>query len=367
MDSPELPLPTCPSFCLIQIAPEPTVDASERLAALLAGELDADERIALEAELARDPELRADRDAMERADAHLAELGSPEPSAGFEQRLDDRMATVLDEVLGSAERQPRTGSSDLGSSAEGFTARRRDRASRRTQAMIGLAAAAVVLAGSGVLLTSFGGGDDAEMADDAEMFSTTDDAGGDTAGTEEAADAEAFDVAGPVVVAEGRTLDDDDLDELLAGGELEVVAAQRYDEDLGRDVAGRFQAELGVHAPQDAAADQDLDHDDDGALEDAPEPESAEDDRAPVAPELLTRGGAPLPAADAADLTRCLDEVLAAEPGAIPAYAELATYQGEEALALGLVTLDPETAAFTRSELWVLDRATCQLLRFAQS
>ncbi len=341
------------------------MDASERLAALLADELDAHERIALEAELARDPKLRAARDAMERADAHLDELGSPEPAAGFEQRLDDRVTTVLDELLGEAEQQPRTGSTAPGSSSEGFTARRRARASRRTQTMIGLAAAAVVLAGSGALLTSLGGDDSAEMADDSGAFSTTDEAERDTAATDESADAEAFGAAGPVVVAQERTLDDDDLDELLAGGELEVVAAQRYDEDLGRDVAGRFQAELGVRAPQDAAADQDLDHDD-GALEDAPAPESAEDDTAPVGPELITRDGSPLPAADAADLVRCLDEVLAAGPGAIPAYAELATYQGEEALALGLVTLDPETAAFTRSELWVLDRATCQLLRFAQ-
>jgi hypothetical protein len=55
-----------------------------------------------------------------------------------------------------------------------------------------------------------------------------------------------------------------------------------------------------------------------------------------------------------------------ADPDAIPAYAELATFEDADAIVLGLVTPDPETGAFTRNEVWVLDRATCQLLRFAQ-
>jgi hypothetical protein len=338
------------------------VDASERLAALLAGDLDADERIALEAELARDAELRADLEALERADAHLERLPSPEPPAGFEQRLDDRVTATLAEVLGAPEEQLRTGSTGQGVGNE-FTARRQRRASRRMQAMVGVAAAAVVLVGSGVLLTSFGGDDDAETADDTGMFTTTDSA--DDA-DEEAADADEVVAGGPIVVAEDRTLDADDLDDLLAGGELEQVAAQGYDAGLGQQVAGRFQAELGVREPAVEARPDDLDAaDEDRALQEAPAEESAEDGSVAL-PELFTRDGASLSPAEAADLARCLEEVVGADPDAIPAYAELATFEDADAIVLGLVTPDPETGAFTRNEVWVLDRATCQLLRFAQ-
>jgi hypothetical protein len=363
------------------------VDASERLAALLAGELDADERIALEAELARDPELRADLRAMERADARLAELRSPEPTAGFEQRLDERMTATLAEVLGDTEDEPGTAGSSAAAAGDPFTARRRERTSRRMQALIGVAAATVVLAGGGVLVSSLGslGGDDAaEMADDSAMSDSAGSAESESDASDEALESQALEsqalvLDGPVVVAEDRTLDDDDLDELLAGGELEVVASQQYDGDLGRELAGRFQSDLGVRAPQgDAAADQerddsgdddgDDDGDDGGEGDGAAQEESTEDGDTAVSsvPELFTREGSPLEPAAAEAVARCLEEVLSAEPGAIAAYAELATYQDAEAIVLGLVTLDPETDAFTRSELWVLDRSTCQLLRFVQ-
>lgn len=352
------------------------MDAAERLAALLADELDADERLALEAELARDPGLRADLDAMERADARLAELQPPAPTAGFERRLDELMTTTLAEVLGDAE--PRTVGSGASGADDEFTARR-DRSSRRLQAMIGVAAAAVVLAGSGVLLTSlgsFGGDDAAETAEDSGAAAVTGSAEPESDPSDESLETEAFVTDGPVVVSEDRTLDDDDLDELLAAGELDVVASQRYDDDLGREVAGQFQSDLGVRAPQESGA-ADLDRDGSGddsegsdasAEDDAPQEESTDDGDMAVSsvPELLTRDGAPLEPAATADVARCLEEVLSADPGAIPAYAELATYEDAEALVLGLVTLDPETGAFTRSELWVLDRATCQLLRFVQ-
>lgn len=350
------------------------MDASERLAAWLAGELDADERIALEAELARDPELRADLEAMRRADTHLAELHSPEPTAGFDQRLDERMTATLAEVLGDPEAEPRAGSS-APAGEDAFTARRRDRSSRRMQAMVGVAAAAVVLVGSGVLLSSlgsFGGDDDAETAEDSGASSLSGTAELESDASDEAVESEAFVADGPVVVADDRTLDDDDLDELLAGGELDVVASQRYDEDLGRDVAARFQSDLGVRAAQEGGPtdrDEAGDAGDAGVTaEDDAAQESAEDGDLDTSsgPELFTRDGAPLAPAAAADVARCLDEVLSAEPEAIPAYAELASYEDAEAIVLGLVTLDPDTGAFTRNELWVLDRATCQLLRFVQ-
>jgi hypothetical protein len=352
------------------------VDASDRLAALLAGELDADERLALEAELARDPELRADLSAMERADEHLAELRSPEPPAGFEQRLDDRLAATLTEVLGAPDTRPHgggTATSTTVAAGDVFTARRRDRASRRMQTMIGVAAAAVVLVGSGVLFTSFGGDD---TADESAMFETMDADDGATDESDAAAEG-AFVTDGPVVVADGRTLDDDAIDELLTSGELDLVASQGYDESLGRDVAERFQSDLGARStPDGGSADLETDEEiaDTPETEDAPDEGSA-DDRDQDVPagevftgrELVTRDGTSLPATDAADVTRCLDEVLGGDPDAIPAYVELAGYQDTEVVVLGLVTLDPETDTFARNEVWVLDRATCQLLRFSQS
>lgn len=360
------------------------MDASERLAALLADELDADERIALEGELARDPELRADLEAMERADAGLAELRSPEPAARFEQRLDELMTATLAKVLGDAGDAPRTGHGRSGASEDPFTARRRDRTSRRMQAMISVAAAAVVLVGSGALLTSLGslsGDDAAEMAEDSGLSDSAGSAEQERDTSDEALESEASVIDGPVLVAEDRTLDDDDLDGLLAGGELDVVASQGYDADLGREVAGRFQSDLGAGAPREGGQ-ADLDRDDradgedsaessgdsDDPAEDGAREESAEDGdvAASRVPELVTRDGAPLEPDAAADVARCLEEVLSAEPDAIPAYTELATYQDAEAIVLGLVTLDPETGTFSRSELWVLDRASCQLLRFVQ-
>jgi hypothetical protein len=182
---------------------------------------------------------------------------------------------------------------------------------------------------------------------------------------------------GPVVVADGRTLDDDTIDELLTGGELDLVAAQGYDESLGRDVAERFQSDLGARSTQDdAAADPEMDEatEDTPETEDAPDEESAEDrdqevpaEEAFTGRELVTRDGTSLSATDATDVARCLDEVLGGDPDAIPAYVELAGYQDTEVVVLGLVTLDPETDTFARNEVWVLDRATCQLLRFSQS
>jgi hypothetical protein len=348
------------------------VDASERLAALLAGELDADERIALEAELARDPELRASLAAMERADARLREVSSPRPSEGFDQRLDAALAITLDEVLGTEDPTVRAGSTAAGATGDVFTAKRRERASRRTHALIGVAAAAVVVVGTGALLGTFG---DDDRGDASSMIETMDaDDAGDAAGDDMASEDLTLALDGPIVVAEGRSLDNGDLDDLLAGGELGSVRSQGLDDTVGRGVAERFQAELGAQPLRSGAvAEQESDRDEAG---DVPQEESAPTDDTEMADdadadetggaELVTRDGAPVPGEAAADIARCLDEVLGADGDAIPAYTELATYEDDEVIVFGMITVDPDTGTFSRNEVWVLERTTCDVLRFSQ-
>jgi hypothetical protein len=350
------------------------VDASERLAALLAGELDADERIALEAELARDPELRASLAAMERADLRLREVSSPRPSEGFDQRLDAVLANTLDEVLGTENVTAREGSTAAGATGDVFTAKRRERASRRTHALIGVAAAAVVVVGTGALLGTFG--DDDRGDDASSMIETMDADDADDAGDDAASEDLTLALDGPIVVAEGRSLDNGDLDDLLAGGELGSVRSQGFDDTLGRGVAERFQAELGARSLRSgAAAEQELDRDEAG---DVPQEESAPTDDSEMADdadtdadgtggaELVTRDGVPVPGEAAADIARCLDEVLGADGDAIPAYTELATYEDDEVVVFGMITVDPDTGTFSRNEVWVLERTTCDVLRFSQ-
>jgi hypothetical protein len=65
-------------------------------------------------------------------------------------------------------------------------------------------------------------------------------------------------------------------------------------------------------------------------------------------------------------LTRCLDDLLTAESRVIPTYVEFVSFDDEEAIVFGLVTLDPATGAYTRTEAWVLRRSDCRMLRFSQ-
>lgn len=364
------------------------MDLPDRLAARLAGELDADERAAFEAELARDPELRAALAAMQRADQELAELSSPEPPEGFEDRLDAAVRGAVDEVLGGTApdaaatagpdaitgRAGPAGSTVVGEDA--LARRRRDRRERRMRVVTGVAAGAILLVGGGVLLNQIGmgGGDDA-------AFTTSMDDSGDAgmdADQEEAAEDEAamesIGPMGPSIVADERDLDDDALDALLQGEEITSLRADGVDPQTGRDLAARFQAALGaIPAPGDGGGG------DETPAEDAPTAEA--DDAADTevteegedggaagegAVELVTRDGRRLPDEAADDVARCLGELLQATPDAIPVYAELGSYDGVDAIIFGLVTLDPTTERFSRGEVWAVARTDCQVLRFSQ-
>jgi hypothetical protein len=370
------------------------VDPADRLAAYLADELRADERAELEAALARDPGLRRMLAAMRRADGAVARLDPPTPAPGFDDRFDAAVDAVLAETLDpSGTANDAHGAWSHRQAADDELAARRRRV---PTAALGAAAAGLVLLVGGVVITQL-------VGDDRSATEQALDTDADVA-DEEAADVEGVD--GPTVVADDREVDADDLDALLAADELTGLADQRLDELTGGDLARAYQVQLGQQpelqafddaqddaqdtAPEDAPtadapdAAGDQDGDDSGDAEVAPEaemeadqPEDGVDDedarrqRGTVLdpedlPEVRTREGEPLDDDATQDLARCLGEVLAGGPGAIPVYAELATFDGEDAVVLGLLTTEPASGAFTRREVWALSRDDCQVLRFSQ-
>jgi hypothetical protein len=360
---------------------------AERLASYLAGELDADQSAALEAALVGDARLRAELEAMRRADAALEALPRTELPDGFEARLrsavDDELARVLRPEGGpeSARRTTRepTSAGGAGTDRRGAgdeLAARRARPARRSwvPAFAGAAAAVAVIAGAVVGVGMLGGDDTGDDAADTAMTLESFDDAGDADGAESALPPPG---AGPTVIAGDRDLDDDLADELLASDELQAVTDQALDADAGRSLGATWRDALAALTPSEDASSSDRQAtaegeaaQDDATDEDAPraESETGPGDELGAAPadapvRLFADGfdGADLGAAD-----RCLDEVLTGGTDAIPAYLELAAYDGEPAVVVGLVTYDPTTDAYTRPEVWILSREDCQLLRFSQ-
>jgi hypothetical protein len=324
------------------------VDPAERLAAYLAGDLDADEHTALEAELARDAALRGELAGMRRADAALAELSSPTPPVGFEDRLRAALAPVLAGELGSDADHATAVAAPASPTGDELAARRRQRRERpRWVPVLGGVAASLVLVAAGISAVSLLRGDDAE-----DGFAVTMDAMTDDAGAPEA------DGDGPVVVTEGRSLDSDDADDLLAGPVLDELVGRELDPATGAELAERWSAQLGADAttalqlPSDERAEGDV-------------PDAAADDEA-VEETAPAEEAAAADVDDGTAIARCLTELLGGGDAAIPAYVELATFEDRPAIVFGLVSVDPATGAFTRPEVWILDRADCQVLRFSQ-
>jgi hypothetical protein len=314
------------------------VDPAERLADYLAGELDADERAALEAELARDPRLRAQLDAIRQADAALGQLASPVPPEGFEQRLRTALEDELERQLAPAVRPAAAPADEL--------ARRRERRFPAWVPRLAGAAAVLVLLAGVLVTTGLPGTDDAVFeaadapdvaADDAPVAEDAPDEP-----VEGAPEAMAAPGDGPVLMAADRELDEELLAGIVAGPELLEVAQRRLDTEAGRALALRWRDTLRAEAPV------------------APEPDDA--DHA----ELRVFSDDPIGPAEREVIDRCLDAILDDAEPAIPAYVELARYAGQDAIVVGLVTRDPATAAFTGTEVWVVDRDTCEVLRFTR-
>jgi anti-sigma factor RsiW len=350
---------------------------TERLAAFLDGELDAVEAAAVEAALAGDPRLRAELAAMRRADEALRSVPATDLPPGFEARLRTRLDAELGDLLGTGGRAQVDGPGGTAVAAEGavvdeLAARRARRSRSWVPAFAGAAAAVAVIAGTVVGIGVLGsGGEDASTADS------------DTAMTMEAfdGDEEAADDAGgpflpapgeaPTVVATDLDLDEAGADDLLGTIELQAVVAQRFDEELGRGVGlgwrealGRFVSASAAGAPAIESDDVDTPDGEDTADELTSDADGERQARAADGVRFLADGPVDEDALAAAD--RCLGEVLAADGAAIPAYLALVTYEGDPAVVVGLVTLDPASGAYTRAEVWVLDRADCQVRRFAQ-
>jgi len=339
------------------------VDPAERLASYLAGELAADEHAAVEAELAHDPALRAQLEALQRADAALAGLSSPQPPAGFEDRLTAAVEAVLAETVRGAHA---TADAELNDSRDELAARRdRDRRWSWKPAFAG-AAAAVVLLVAGIAISGLGG-DDEGVVGEVALDAPAEEPDATMEMDEDAGEAPVED--GPLVVVSGREVDEEAVDALLSAPAVSELARRGLGDVEGAQVAVGWQAALGATAlldenPVELRADEGADAaqpEEEGAIaDDSPQasiPPSAErrlaEDRVPTAD-------------DDRALTRCLDDLLTAESRAIPTYVEFVSYDDEKAIVFGLVTLDPTSGAYTRTEAWVLRRDDCRMLRFSQ-
>lgn len=350
----------------------------DRLAAYLADELDADARREVERALTTDPGERDRLAAMRRADETLAQRTSPPLPDGFTDRLGRRLDEVLAETIGDLEdpTEQSTSPTPAGVASPGdartahdgpvgASAPHDELAARRTRRWVpATAAAGLLLIAGGLAIVALPGGDDAETMDAADAPA---DGRVETFSTDEAddADAEMFEesaivVDRPVIVADGREAEGDVTDTLLLEDDLVALADEQLSRSDGLDRAADFQAQLGASAPGEESdpAEPSAPTDDAGTMD-------TDADDVPLT--LVTRDGEELDLETSATIRRCLDTLLEAGPSAIPAYVELLDVEGQAVVVFGLVTIEPDRQAFTRREVWVLERATCQPVRFAQS
>lgn len=313
------------------------MDTGERLAAYLAGELDVDGTRALEAELARDPSLRARLEAIRATDEALAALRPVELPEGFSARLREAVAAELDEQLPAD-----------GDELAARRARKRGTAGTRSW-WPQVAVAAAVLAVAGIGIAQLGGmsGGDEQAAEEA-------DAG--TMSTLESLEA----AAGPTVIAAGRSFDADSIRDLADDARFAELTSQELAGDAAAATAESYGAEL--QAPGD----------DTGRMADAPQGDAAQDgsqETEAAMPESEAIGLRTVGDVTEEDLERvraCDDELLEAESAVIPVYVELVEFEGQDAIVYGFVGNDPEQDSYRRVELWVVGRGDCQVLHFTQ-
>jgi hypothetical protein len=323
------------------------VDHAERLADYLAGELDADERAALEAELARDGALRARLEALRRADTALSRLSSPTPPEGFDARLDARLDQELASLLESSTSEP---------VVDELAERRAQRqVPRWVVAVSGAAAGLIVLAGVGVVITNGLGSSPDESPFD--MGPTSLDAADDDVPAEERAEAMELPMAGPQIVDRDRDLDDAAIGSMLAEGEPLALADFGLEPATALELRGSYLDALGVGEVGVAEAD-----DPDEAADPADDAAAADD----AGERLMLRTDGEVSDQDLADVSRCLAVLLEDSPTALPVYAELGTRDGESVIAIGFVSEDPTTGLFTRREVWIMSREGCEVRGFVQ-
>lgn len=338
------------------------MEPADRLAAFLADELSADERQALEAELARDAHLRAQLEAIRRADTALGGLAPTALPDGARARLLAALEPTLDTQLGRPAH----------AAADELAVRRRTGSRRsRLAAVGGIAAAVAAVAVLGPTLGGLGGGDDAARPARDEDAATVESFAADD-GRESAGDAAAgrFPPVGPTLLGSGRSIDEAAATELLATGEVEAVVAQGLSPDDASSLGAAWADAFGV----DAARRSDLN--DLGAAtgeaaegadeQEAPDTEAtqgggrsddeAADGSSPAA-DLQILGD--VDAAAREEVARCLETLLDAGGVVVPTLAELVTFAGEPAIAYALVGVAPD-GTVSRPEVWVLSREDCE-------
>jgi hypothetical protein len=348
-----------------------------RLAAYLAGELSADEHAAVEAALARDPALRADLEALRRADTALAAEAATALPAGARRRLLEALAPVFEETLGDPL---------AAAPADELAARRRQRrpADRRSWALgLGGAAAAIAaVALIGPVLGGITGGDEAADLDAMSAEEAAPEAAFDDAQTDDAAGGSPLPV-GPTLIGSDRALDSEGVAELLVAGELDGVIARELTVDDARGLGqawvlalGGEPLGLGLSSDMTATARGAEDEAGDGEAgdgevatteQDAPaaDAEAAADARA--ATPLQEHGGpadlqllGEVTDEDLAAVGRCLTTLTTPGDVLVPAFVELVVFEGEPAIAYAMVGAAPD-GTMTRREVWVLERADCEV------
>lgn len=333
------------------------MDDIDRLSSYLDGALEPDEQRALEAELAGDAALRADLEALRQLDATLSGSLATELPPGARQRLDERLRPVVRELV--SEDVPLVA---VAAPTTSEALDRRDelagrRARRRLPVAIGSVAAGLAILGVGVIgIDRFVG----PLGSDDEAASMALDTAQERTESAEAmpeADLAVPDL--PIVVDEGRQVSEEDLDLTLTAPALQQLTATALDGAAAEQLADEVQTRLLGDPPAAAGSAE--------SLGDEADTDAADTDAAMTGPALTTPDGQLLGSADAADVRRCMIELLEVGDAAIPVQVELLEVDGVPAVQIGLVTPDPGTGAYTRSEVWTLQRASCQVLRFAQS
>lgn len=322
----------------------------ERLAAYVSGDLEPDETAAVEAALARDPALRAELARIRRLDAELAALPDVEPRPGFDVRLRSAVADELDRLPFddvAARRASRTPSPSL-----------------RRLGIAAAAAAAVAVVGAGLAQLVTGGGDD-ETAGMAALDSAEEGAAGEMDAPEAAF---AAPPSGPLVVAEGRAVTQDELGTVVADRELFGRLAGPLSETGDPTIVAEAFRDLFFvstgRAGGTAAADRDATDGDDDAQADTEAAAPDEGRAAGVSAQLEVQGATP---DELEDVRGCLPAVLESDTPVIPLYAEVLTFEGIPALLYVVASPDPATGGYDRAELWVVERDSCQVRFFSQA
>lgn len=358
----------------------PPPDDEAAVSAYLAGDMDDAEARAFEQRLAAEAGLAARLDSLADALVALRGLDEFDTPAGYEDRLDARLAAErdADEVHGAGASTP---------PAPGDLAAHRERRDR-SRVWLGLGTAAAVLAVGavmgGAVLRGMGGGG----AEEAGTVAGEAAPGRASAESESAAGA----VSGPVILDDRVAVADEDAlaDRLGDVPEAQVLLgtsiddAQRLEQRYTRAVARRTRATpaptvvsssapSGASAPAleepasqggqgagggDAQAAAPESADAGQAAQDAPEAAQPPAAGGGSAPPRLRAGGARDP---------CLAAIRRdARAPLVPVRVESLRYAGERAIAYVFVTAAPGSPTLDRTEVWVVARTDCATLVFQQ-